>query len=106
MGSGKLTAADLKTVVQDLGGLLTVADSSRAVTETVDEVLVGAQAANIAGVTSKLLGLLGTDHVAGASTLLMVRDTLAVHCLDLDLHHTGGDHQSSGQRRQQPGRRW
>jgi hypothetical protein len=36
----------------------------------------------------------------------MVRDTLAVHCLDLDLHHTGGDHQSSGQRRQQPGRRW
>jgi hypothetical protein len=62
-------AAEGKTVGDNSSSLLAVADSSGAVTETVDEVLVGAEAANVTSITSKLLGLGSADHVAGASLL-------------------------------------
>jgi hypothetical protein len=65
----KLTSADRETVLQNLSGLLLVANSTRAVTETVDEVLVSAKALKIASVTAKLRRLLSTDHVAGTGLL-------------------------------------
>ncbi|KAI6757639.1 hypothetical protein HG531_003464 [Fusarium graminearum] len=97
-------AAERKAIGDNSSGLLRVADSSGAVTETVDEVLVGAQAANITSVTSKLLGLGSADHVASTSLLWRVSGAL-LGIRDFDLHHTGGGRRSSEQRRQQQGRK-
>lgn len=64
-----LTGANRDTILDNLRSLTLAADSTGAVSESVDEVLVGAEAGNVTSVATKLAGLLGTEHVVGASLL-------------------------------------
>lgn len=68
-GLNQLTLADGDTVGNDLLGVLSGADGGRAVTETVAEVGVVAEALDVVGRAAELLGLASSHHVVGAGLL-------------------------------------
>ena len=68
-GLNQLTLADGDTVGNDLLAVLSGADSGRAVTETVAEVGVVAEALDVVGGAAELLGLASSHHVVGAGLL-------------------------------------
>lgn len=65
------TSTQIKTVLKDGSSLLLAADSTRAVAQAEEEVLVQAQAANITNTAAELLSLLRAVHVIGAKLLLI-----------------------------------
>ena len=77
----ELTGADSQAVFEHLAGLFLVADSKRAISQTVGEVLVKTQAADVVGIAAQLIGLTAGQHVGGASLLMIakVRTPLQIH---------------------------
>jgi hypothetical protein len=63
------TLAHRHTVANNLGGIRGTADSSGTITEAIEKVALGAETGQIAGVATKLAGLLFTKHVAHAGLL-------------------------------------
>ena len=65
----ELTGTDGETVSEHLADFIARADSERAITKTIGEVLVKAKATNIIRVAAQLVGLAASHHVIGAGLL-------------------------------------
>lgn len=64
-----LTSTDTDTIVNNLSGILSRANSRRAVSEAIKEVLVGTETPQVILFATELLSLVGAQHVGGAGLL-------------------------------------